>query len=151
MQPYLRLPVSNSPPTHFSNQIAVWKTVFQFPWISIARRASMTSMLRDCWLVAWLLFYAVATAFQSYNGSTNSVLTLVLFLVRQPPMRLTSTLSVHIFASNWQQPFLTQRKWENDCRNYFMLIFISINKCGWLGIQLATLGSAVIRLNCFNS
>ena len=27
---------------------------------------------------------------------------------------------VHYFASNWQLPFLNQRKWENGFRNYFM-------------------------------
>ena len=29
-------------------------------------------------------------------------------------------LSAHSFASNWQLPFLNQRKGENCCRNYFM-------------------------------
>ena len=63
------------------------------------------------------MFYGLSTLFRSFRARSVNLSTL--FLGR-PPRQFTSA---HSFASNWQLPFLNQRKGENGRRNYFMTNF----------------------------
>ena len=51
----------------------------------------------------------------------RSVNLTTLFLGRLKPTKWLTVLSAHSFASNWQPPFLNQRKGENDHRKDFMI------------------------------
>ena len=55
--------------------------------------------------------------FRSFRARSVNLSTLFL---GKPPRQFTSTSSAHSFDSNWQLPFLNQRKGENGRRNYFM-------------------------------
>ena len=59
------------------------------------------------------------------------------------PKRLTNTCA-HTVASNWQLPFLNQRKWGNDSRKYFM-INVHGSYVVELGFKLGIHGSVVRR------
>ena len=63
-------------------------------------------------VVVVLVFYGPSTLFMSFRA--RSVYLSTLFLGKSP-RQLTSTWS-HSFASNWQLPFLNQRKGENGHR-----------------------------------
>ena len=66
-----------------------------------------------------LVFYGPSTLFMSFRARSVN---LSLLFLEKPPRQFTSTYeSVHSFASNWQLPFLNQRKGENGRLNYFMI------------------------------
>ena len=58
------------------------------------------------------VFYGLSTLFMSFQARLVNLSTLFL---GKPPRQ-----PAHYFASNWQLPFLNQRKWENGFRNNFM-------------------------------
>ena len=67
-------------------------------------------------IVVLLVFYGPSTHFRSFRArSVKPVHTSWAILLGNCPV-----LCAHSFASNWQRPFLNQRKRENGCRNYFV-------------------------------
>ena len=64
-----------------------------------------------------LVFYGSSTLLSLFRARSVNLSTL---LPGKPPRQFTSTVSAHSFASNWQLPFLNQRKGENGRRNFFI-------------------------------
>ena len=62
--------------------------------------------------VVELVFYSPSIHFKSFRGRSVNLDALFLGKLGSLPV-----LSVHSFASNWQVPFLNQRKGENGSRN----------------------------------
>ena len=63
-----------------------------------------------------LVFYSPSIHFSSFRARSVILSSVVLGSL----LGCLPVLSAHSFASNWQLPFLNQRKGENGRRNYFM-------------------------------
>ena len=57
-----------------------------------------------------LVFYGTSTLLKSFRAQSVNLSTL---FPGKPPRQFTNTVSAHSFTSNWQLPFLNQRKGEN--------------------------------------
>ena len=109
-----------------------WILISWLTWLFMALdERSQHIWMEDPWpiiIVGWLVVLVVYCSWASLQGSLP-------------------VLSAHSLASNWQMPFLNQRKGENGCRNFFM------TKClPDLRIEPATVripgGRASIELPC---
>ena len=72
--------------------------------------------LQHVFVVVVLVFYGPSTLIRSFWVRSVNLSTLYL---GKPP-RQFPVLSAHSITSNWQLPFLNQRKGENGRRNYFI-------------------------------
>ena len=63
-----------------------------------------------------LVFYGLSTLLRSFRARSVNLSTL---FPGKPPRQFTSIVSAHSFASNWQLPFLNQRKGDNGRRIFF--------------------------------
>ena len=64
-----------------------------------------------------LVFYGSSTLLRSFRAQSVNLSTL---FPGKSPRQFTSIVSAHSFASNWQLPFLNQRKGDNGHRMFFM-------------------------------
>ena len=77
-----------------------------------------------------LVFYGSSTLLRSFRARSVNLSAL---FPGKPPRQFTSIVSAHSFASNWQLPFLNQRKGDNG-RRIFHDHSTSKNVCrtwGW--------------------
>ena len=102
-------------------ELQIWKQCLQNNW-NIVHMDVKTKYKQSCtYTLAGTCCYCLTSTVSSYGHGGTAINLTTHFLGRLRPFnRLTSTQCT-FFASNWQLPFLNQRKGENDRRKDFMI------------------------------